>query len=99
MLPEEVVEKTLENSTHFYLSIEAENCQDPRRHFRCRFPGLRLPRQHETVASDTFFPSLQSSRGNTCLQFFVGTMSDCWEVFPIKKESHNGQALQDYCQK
>eukprot|EP00957_Ditylum_brightwellii_P131500 10029947-Ditylum_brightwellii.AAC.1 len=25
MLPEEVVEKTLENSTHFYLSIEVEN--------------------------------------------------------------------------
>ena len=43
MLPEEVVKKTLENSTHFYLIIEAENQQDPRRHFRYQFLGLRLP--------------------------------------------------------
>eukprot|EP00957_Ditylum_brightwellii_P182348 13891678-Ditylum_brightwellii.AAC.1 len=42
MLPEEVVEKILENSTHFYLSIGAENRKDPRRHFRYRFPGLQL---------------------------------------------------------
>eukprot|EP00957_Ditylum_brightwellii_P095629 7285657-Ditylum_brightwellii.AAC.1 len=29
MLPEEVVENTLENSTPFYLRIKAENRQDP----------------------------------------------------------------------
>eukprot|EP00957_Ditylum_brightwellii_P100658 7672164-Ditylum_brightwellii.AAC.1 len=79
MLPEEVVKKTLENSIHFYLSIEAENQQDPRHHFRYRFPGLRLPRQHETVASDMFFPSVKSRWGSTCSQFFVGNISDQWE--------------------
>eukprot|EP00957_Ditylum_brightwellii_P200265 15266680-Ditylum_brightwellii.AAC.1 len=34
--------------------------------------------------------------GNTCSQFFVGLESDRWEVYPLKTESHNGVALQDY---
>eukprot|EP00957_Ditylum_brightwellii_P043020 3259076-Ditylum_brightwellii.AAC.2 len=63
MLPDEVVEKTLENSTHFYLSIKTENRQDPRQHFCYRFPGLRLPRQHKTVASDTLFLPVQPKHG------------------------------------
>eukprot|EP00957_Ditylum_brightwellii_P131290 10013147-Ditylum_brightwellii.AAC.1 len=33
MLPEEVVMKTLKNSTKFYLNIEAENREDPRKHY------------------------------------------------------------------
>jgi hypothetical protein len=96
MLPEEVVRKTLENSTNFYLNIEAENREDPRKHYKYRFPGLRYPRQKETVATDTFFPSVKSRRGNTCSQFFVGTASDRWEVYPLKSESYNVSALQDY---
>eukprot|EP00957_Ditylum_brightwellii_P121437 9261458-Ditylum_brightwellii.AAC.1 len=40
MLPEEVVRKTLENSTNFYLNIEAENREDPRNYYKYRFPGL-----------------------------------------------------------
>eukprot|EP00957_Ditylum_brightwellii_P063868 4846203-Ditylum_brightwellii.AAC.1 len=40
MLPEAVVEKMLENSTNLYLNIEAENREDPRRHYKYRFPGL-----------------------------------------------------------
>ena len=96
MVPEDVVRKTLDATTQFYLETESENRQDPRRHLKSRMPGLRLPRQHETVASDTFFPSVTSDRGNTCSQFFVGTTSDRWEVYPLKSESHNGVALQDY---
>ena len=99
LLPEEVIQKTLQNTTHFYLNVEDENRKDPRKHYRCRFPGLRIPRQKEIVASDTFFPTVKSSRGNTCSQFFVGITSDRWEVFPMKKESNNGEALQDYSRK
>ena len=99
MLPEDVVRKTLDATTQFYMETEAENRQDPRRHLKSRMPGLRLPRQSETVASDTFFPSVTSDRGNTCSQFFVGTVSDRWEVYPLKTESHNGEALQDYTRK
>eukprot|EP00957_Ditylum_brightwellii_P092245 7022595-Ditylum_brightwellii.AAC.1 len=96
MVPEEVINKTLENSTYFYLSIEAKICQDLHRHFWCQFSDLHMPRQHETVTSGTFFPTLKSQQGNTCSHFFVGTTSTCWEVFHLKKESHNGQALQDH---
>eukprot|EP00957_Ditylum_brightwellii_P019496 1470882-Ditylum_brightwellii.AAC.1 len=66
MLPEEVVEQTLQCNTCFYLNAEAENRQDPRKHYMYRFPGIRYPRQRETVASDTFFPSVMPKRGNTC---------------------------------
>eukprot|EP00957_Ditylum_brightwellii_P142894 10887857-Ditylum_brightwellii.AAC.1 len=38
MLPEEVIKRTLENSTTFYMNVEVENCQDPRQHFKYRFP-------------------------------------------------------------
>eukprot|EP00957_Ditylum_brightwellii_P160867 12248199-Ditylum_brightwellii.AAC.1 len=64
MLPEEVVMKMLENPTNFYLNIEAENREDPKKHYKFCFPGLRYPRQKETVATDTFFPSVKSRRGN-----------------------------------
>eukprot|EP00957_Ditylum_brightwellii_P197875 15074367-Ditylum_brightwellii.AAC.1 len=89
MLPEEEVEQMLQYSTCFYLNVEAENRQDPRKYYKYRFPGIRCPRQRETVASDTFFPSVISKRGNTCSQFFVGLTSDRWEVYPLKSESNN----------
>jgi hypothetical protein len=96
MLPEDIVRKTLLATTQYYMSTEAETRQDPRRHLKSRTPGIRSRRQNETVASDTFFPSVTSDRGNSCSQIFVGTESDCWEVYPLKTESHNGIALQDY---
>eukprot|EP00957_Ditylum_brightwellii_P200630 15294270-Ditylum_brightwellii.AAC.2 len=56
MLPEEVVKKTLENSTNFYSNVEAEKHQDPRQYFKWQFPISRYNRQREPVASDIFFP-------------------------------------------
>ena len=97
MQPENIVEKTLENTTQHYMRVECESRDDPRRHIRSRAPGLRCLRQKETVATDTLFPSIISDRGNTCLQFFCGVDSDRWEVYPLKKESNNHEALQDYC--
>eukprot|EP00957_Ditylum_brightwellii_P006329 480075-Ditylum_brightwellii.AAC.1 len=97
MLPDQVVEKILENSTCYYLNIETEDRQDPRRHYKYWFPGIRLPRQRETVASGTFFLSVTSRRGNICSQIFVGLDSDQWEVYPMQSESHNVLALQDCC--
>ena len=99
MAPEDVVRKTLQNTTQFYLSVGEEDRMNPRRHFKSRTPGIRLPRQNEMVSSDTFFPSITSDRGNSCSQIFVGNVSNRWEVFPMKTESHNGVALQDYTRK
>ena len=42
---------------------------------------------------------MKSDRGNTCSQIFVGSNSDRWEVFPLKTESSNGIALQDFTRK
>ena len=71
MQPENIVKKTLENTTQHYMRVECESRDDPRRHIRSRAPGLRCLRQKETVATDTLFPLIISDRGNTCLQFFV----------------------------
>ena len=71
MQPENIVEKTLENTTQHYMRVECESRDDPRRHIRSRAPGLRCLRQKETVVTDTLFPSIIADRGNTCLQFFV----------------------------
>eukprot|EP00957_Ditylum_brightwellii_P067878 5152530-Ditylum_brightwellii.AAC.1 len=51
MLPERMIKKTLLNCTNQYFNVEMENRQDPHRHFKHRFPGIRHPRQTETVAS------------------------------------------------
>jgi hypothetical protein len=37
-----------------------------------------------------------TNRGNTCSQFFVTLDSDRWDVFPLKTEHNNGEALKDY---
>lgn len=94
--PEHIVRKTLENTTQFYLNIDCENRTNMRQHYKSRFLGLRLPRQREGAATDTFFPSVKTSKGDTCSQLFVGLDSDRWYVHPLRKESLNGEALKDY---
>ena len=55
MPPQEIVKKTLNNTTPFYLSVEEENFQKPRKHYRFIFTGLRYHRQRETVSQNIFF--------------------------------------------
>jgi hypothetical protein len=96
MVPEDIIHRTFDCTTQYYLNTEFENRQHPRDHVKSRFPGLRCHRQKEAVASDTFFPSVVSNRGNTCSQFFATVDSDRWDVFPLKSENNNVSALQDY---
>ena len=72
------------------------NRPDLRGHFIYRFPGLRYPRQQETVASDTLFSIIKSSKGNNRSYIFVEVTYDWWSVFPLKIYIQNGAALQDY---
>jgi hypothetical protein len=95
MLPEDVVRKTLDNTTHFYLNPSIENRQDPRREILSHRPGLRWNRRNEVVGTDTFFPSVKTAQGHTCSQIFVGQKSLRWDVFPLKTEANNYKALQD----
>eukprot|EP00957_Ditylum_brightwellii_P022316 1684378-Ditylum_brightwellii.AAC.1 len=62
MLPEDVVKKTLSNCTYLYFNVKMENRQDLHQHFKYRFLGIRYPRQTETVASNTFFPTVKTRR-------------------------------------
>ena len=95
MIPEDVVRKTLANTTHFYLNPAIDTRQDPRRELLSHRPGLRLKRRNEVVGTDTFFPSVKTAQGHTCSQLFVGQNSRRWDVFPLKTESQNYRALQD----
>ena len=96
MLSEEIVQQNLNNTTHFYLSVEEENKQDTRRNYIYICHGLIYPRNIEIVASNNLFPTSKSSHGNTCSQLFMGTISDRWSIYCLGKESQNGTAIQDY---
>jgi len=78
MAPEDTVSKTVQHTTQHYLNVDCENCSNMQEHYQSRFPGLRLPHQKEGVATDTYFPSVKTSRGHTCSQMFVGLTSDRW---------------------
>ena len=99
LAPIDIVHHTFDATTQHYMNLDCESRSVPRDHYVSRTPGLRFPRQNEDVATDTFFPSVTSSRGNTCSQFFTGLKSNRWEVFPLKTEAQNGTALQDYTRK
>jgi len=96
LAPADIVEKTLETTMQYYMTVDCENRTNMRQHYQSRFRGLKLPRLKEGVATDTFFPSEKTSMGHACSQFFVGTDTDRWYVQPLKKESHNSTALQDF---
>ena len=97
MLPEDVVKRTvLDATTQLYMEVENENRTEPREHYQSLCPGLRNFRQNETVATDTFFPTKVTNQGHTCSQIFVGLDSDFWATYPLKTESANVEALQDY---
>ena len=55
MVPEDVVRKTFNCTTQFYMTIVGQECDDPRRHIQSLAPGLRLLCQNELAASNKFF--------------------------------------------
>ena len=98
-LPEDIIKKSLDNTTQYYLDVLEENQDNPQRHFRQRFKAIPDNRQHEEVATDYVYFSKSSSAGHTGGQFFCGITSKRWEFFPLRKECHNLGALQDYIRK
>ena len=96
LAPEDVVRKTFQATTQMAMNIEAENREIPRKHYVSRFPFLKEKRLNDIFHSDTFFPSVSTNRGETCSQLFIGRKTDYMSVHPLKTESHNFQALQDF---
>ena len=93
---EDVIRKTFKATTQLTMSLEVENRAIPRQHYKSRFPYLRESRVNDVFHSDTFFPSIPSNTGDTCSQLFLGKETDYMKVYPMRKESHSFQALQDF---
>ena len=60
MAPEDVIHKTFQATNFFHLNVEVENRMVPNMHMKARAPELRHFRQHESISSDTFFPTAVS---------------------------------------
>ena len=96
LAPPDVIRKTFGATTQLAMNLEINNRAVGRRHFKTRFPFLKQKRLNDTFHSDTFFPSVNTTNGNTCSQIFLGEKSDFMYVQPLKKESHAFTALQDF---
>jgi hypothetical protein len=83
-------------TAQLYMLVENENRNKPREHYKSLCPRLRNFPQNKTAASDTYFPAVTTNQGLTCSQLFVGLDYDFWATYPLKLESTNGDALQDY---
>lgn len=99
MAPPDVIRKTFNATTQLGMNLEINNRAVGRRHFKTRFPFLKQKRLNDTFHSDTFFPSVNTTKGNTCSQIFFGEKSDYMYVQPLKRESHAFNALQDFGRK
>ena len=94
MLPEDIVQQTLNNNTNLYPSVEEKHLHDSRKHYGYIFPGLSYHRQKETVSSNTLFPTAKSSCGHTFSQLFIGTVSSMFSVYPLEEGGQNVTDLQ-----
>ena len=72
---------------------QRENMQG---HTQALFPFLNLVQLHETVSTDTFFSSICDISGATCAQVFYGLASHYINVYGLRTESDNVNALEDF---
>ena len=94
---DEVVEKTLDNTTQLCAEpVEMERRELPRQHRKKRLHPLHPKRLHGRTDSDTFFSSVKSIRGYKCVQLFVHVPSDFLFVRCMQREKHSHGALQDF---
>ena len=70
-----------------------------RRHYKSRFPALRVRRLDEDIATDTFFSNTRALDGSICAQLFVGRKSMLTDVFGMKTEQQMPGALMDFIRK
>ena len=93
--PRHIVSKTLENTTQYIKTIEAETREIMRDHYQVRASPLRPHRINDVCFTDTFFASIKSVRGYTCFQLFAFQHSMFDDTHLMKKESQCGSAYAD----
>jgi hypothetical protein len=67
-----------------------------RRHVQALFPYLNRKRMNETVATDTFFSSVDDVSGAKCAQIFYGLRSHFMNIYPLRTESDGPNAFEDF---
>ena len=94
---EEVARKTIKNTTQYFAKpVAAETRAYPMQHRQRRLFPLHLKRLQGRTCGDTFFSSLRSIRGYTCVQLFVALYADYIWVKMLRRESQVPGAYQDF---
>ena len=91
----EVTKKTVENTTQYVSSVEAETREYMRDHRKSRLMALRPHRINDVCFSDTFFSSIVSVRGYTMFQMFSMRDSKYDIPYLMRKESQANEKLRD----
>ena len=93
----DVVSKTLRNTTQYFAtSIESETRAYPRQHRQKRLLPLHVRRIPGRTYGDTFFSSIRSVRGYTCVQLFAASFADFLWVKCLRRESQVPGAYKDF---
>lgn len=67
-----------------------------RRHFKSRFPALRVRGLEEVYATDTYFANVPAHDGSTCVQLYCGCTSFFTQIFGMKLQSEMPGTLMDF---
>ena len=95
--PDAMVKLTLANTTQYFdMPIESETRAYPRQHWQRRLQLLHVRRLPERTCADTFFSSVRSVRGYTCIQLFVALFADFLWVKCLRRKSKVPGAYSDF---
>ena len=95
---DEVVRNTLQKTTQYFAKpVESEVRAYPRQHRQRRLHPLHYKRLRGRTSADTFFSSVRSVRGYTCVQLFVALIFDFLWVKVLRRESQVPGSYQDFC--
>ena len=93
-----ITAKTIANTTQYYPTrVESEVRDYPRQHRQKRLHALHYNRIPGRTCADTFFSSIKSIRGFTCVQLFVATTWDLLWIKLLRRESQVPGAYLDFC--
>ena len=96
--PEVVVQQTLKNTTQYFAEpVESETRAYPRQHRAKRLLPLHVRRIPGRSCADTFFSSVRSVRGFTCVQLFVALFAHYIWVKCLRRESQVPAAYAEFC--
>ena len=94
--PEEIVQRTLSNTSQLVMTVEAEQRELMRDHRVTRLLPLRPHRINDTVYSDTFFSSLTSIRGYSLFQLYCLAHCHVDYVYLMRQKSQAPDTFSDF---